>query len=202
MEVSRVDQPSEGRSQLDLVIESQDVAQVVALIQDGADMDLPNADGRRPLHQALTIDSIPIASLLLQNGASVEATTTSRERQTALHYAVRRGNAVGVKLCLSYGAAVDALNGQGQTALHVACQSGDLDTVVQLLDGNANIEVDDHYHFRPIHKAALEGHEEILRILLERGADPEVRTRNGLSLQSCAARNGHYALVEFIRQLR
>ena len=202
MEVSTVDQSSEGRSELDLAIESQDVAQVEALIQEGADMDLPNADGWRPLHQALTTDSIPIASLLLQNGANVEATTTSRERQTALHYAARRGNAIGVKLCLSYGAAVNALNGQGQTALHVACQSGNIDTVVQLLDGKANIEANDHYHFRPIHKAASEGHEEILRILLERGADPELRTRNGLSLQACAARNGHYALVEFIRQLR
>ena len=202
IEASYLGQSSEERSKLEIAIESENALSVGALLEQGVDIESPNVDGWRPLHHAVIIDCIPIASLLVLNGANIEASTTTSERRTALHYAARRGSVLGVKLCLAHGAAINSRNGQGQTALHEACQSGNVETVVQLLEGMADAKVVDDCYWRPIHKAASGGYKEVLRVLLEYGAELHVRTSDKLSVQDCAAANGHHALADFIRQMR
>jgi len=193
--------PFQEQTDFERAINRKDEETVAMLLSNKADVEQPNSNGLKPLHQAIVMDSHNIASLLLQHGADVNAKTTTDE-WSPLHYAALNGNYVTAQICVSHGAIINARTKDGYTALHKACQSGNIETVELLLDNGADIEARDDWGWRPIHKSASNGHEVVLKTLLERGANIIARTRDGQSVQACAARGGHHALMEFIREKR
>jgi ankyrin repeat protein len=86
-----------------------------------------------------------------------------------LVWAVKDGNADGVKQALQDGADINAVC-DGRTALHCACYAGSVDMTTLLLDNKAdpNVEVDGG---TPLHDACERGYVEVVKVLLARGAD-------------------------------
>lgn len=201
MEFSLLGVPSQEQSDIESAIKLQDEDKISRLISENANIEVRNSDGLGPLHHALILNSYRIASLLLQNGADVNGTTTTN-KWAPLHYAALKGNPNLVQLCIEHGAVIDTRNGDGQTALHKACQSGNVESVGILLEKGADIEAKDNWEWRPLHKAANNGHKNVLKVLLEHDAIITARTMDGQSVQACAARSGHHALVEFLRDKR
>ena len=70
----------------------------------------------------------------------------------------------------------------GLTALHHAVRQGNVDAAIALLDGGANIN-DTNYvdHTTPLLLAAVNGQYDAEMKLIQRGADPNIASRNGMT---------------------
>ena len=89
--------------------------------------------GDRPLHFACKVGNLPIAELLLENGADIDAITESLNwKWTPLHIAVWIKNTSITKLLLKNGCKINVRNHEGQTVLEMAMKEGYLDGVKQL----------------------------------------------------------------------
>jgi ankyrin repeat protein len=81
----------------------------------------------------------PLAELLIRNVPNAERVKYS-VGETVLHWAIRRGHAVIVKLLIEIGVDVDAvLTESGETALHYACRYGQPAVVKLLIEKGANM---------------------------------------------------------------
>merc|ERR1719171_2609995 len=75
-----------------------------------------------------------------------------------------------VKMLLSAGANVNAVDEQKMTPLHRAAATGNIDSGKCLIDAKANVTADDNCRWTPLHYACEEGHEAVAKLLIENGA--------------------------------
>ena len=94
------------------------------LLEKGANAALPSNNGMQvaPIHSAVAENSVPIAALLLDHGADVNA--TQMRGVTALHSAVHRNNLEMVKLLLDHGAEPHPKMEDGKRPLDIALAEG------------------------------------------------------------------------------
>ena len=86
-----------------------------------------------PLHLACELGNLPIAELLLENGADIDAIVEGLNwKWTPLNIAVWIKNTSITKLLLKNGCKINVRNHEGQTVLEMAMKEGYLDGVKQL----------------------------------------------------------------------
>ncbi|MCY0389920.1 ankyrin repeat domain-containing protein [Robbsia sp. Bb-Pol-6] len=142
---------------------------VRALLENGHQVDLWNADGLTPLHVAIAAwgdfyDNSDAVLALLGAGSSPEAGTFQGDR--ALHVAVRKGprtNPTVVRLLIKHGADVNGRDGMGNTPL---------------------------FRARTV---------EIAEALLEAGAMPNIKNKYGLTALDVAEADGLHEVAEVLR---
>lgn len=110
-----------------------DAAQL--LLASGANIELPDDDGNRPIIHAKSADTL---EFLLKSGAVADS--TNRVGLTALHNAVR-GNLEMVKLLVAAGARIDTFTQWGKQPLHSAVDAGASEVVGYLLSIGAKTDV-------------------------------------------------------------
>ncbi len=147
---------------------------------------LPPAPVEDPFKQEIMMKQLFVAShtgnnALLQellgqgiNVNSMEAGTSD----TPLMIACRKGNSIGVKLCLEFGARNDPHPEFGQTALHAGVDEGQYDAISVLLAAAAESQADhiicnlaDPKGQTPLHLAVIRGSISIIELLITHGAD-------------------------------
>jgi ankyrin repeat protein len=108
------------------------------------------------------------------NVNSMEAGTSD----TPLLIACRKGDAVGVKICLEFGARNDPHPEFGQTALHAGVDECQYDAISVLLAAAAESQADhiicnlaDPKGQTPLHLAVIRGSMSIIELLITHGAD-------------------------------
>jgi hypothetical protein len=120
-----------------------DLQQVEELLQsknDAVGVDMTDVWGCTALHVAAPLADSKgrqIASLILQNGAEVDARDMCEE--TPLHMAARRGTPEMCSLLIAFGAQIDAVNIENKTPLVIAAQEGREDMCVFLLSRGASV---------------------------------------------------------------
>ena len=106
-----------------------------AFLDFGADVNVPQANGRYPLHAAAKAGFLETMELFLDRGARVDA--RDRQGETPLHHTLKGGRGADViaamQLLLEAGADIDAAGGSGATVLHRAASRRDADVVALLL---------------------------------------------------------------------
>ncbi|MEM6429494.1 MAG: ankyrin repeat domain-containing protein [Deinococcota bacterium] len=168
---------------------------VQTLIEAGADVNAANNGDFTALMQASYCnepwhnhpypypyeqETLEVASLLLAADADVNA-TTSRLRNSALHYAVRYGFADLVNLLIDSGADIEAKASDGirtpifDTAYSTFCTENK-ETLRALLEAGVDVNAQYHNGITPLMQW---GDPEGIRLLLEFGADPEIQDRFG-----------------------
>ncbi|TMW58628.1 hypothetical protein Poli38472_010187 [Pythium oligandrum] len=90
----------------------------VFLVENGADVNAPDKNGRTPLHSAASSDSSEVAKFLLENGAEVDA--VNKLGETPLHYSATSNRGVVADVLLKKGASVNVKSKRGRTPLHEA----------------------------------------------------------------------------------
>ena len=167
---------------------------VLALLANGADPRLRDAEGRTALHGAALSGNPNIAAMLLDAGANIDALDT--QGMSALAMACRAGNWTLAAFLLEHGASVDPESGEPPLIGACAIGEDDIAGARLLLKHRARVDALDRLGRSALMAAALEGHTALTRVLLAAGADARRADRNGTTALMEAARAGSAALIE------
>ena len=151
-------------------------------------------DGFTVLHWAARGGSLAVMEALVDQGANVDAMSTSG--YTALHNAAWRGRLSVVKYLVGVGADVNAKGSNGLTALSWAARAGHLAVVKFLVGAGADV-----LGSTALHTAAGSGHLEMVELLVGAGADVNAKIKAdyyGSTALHFAAWRGHLAVVKFL----
>jgi ankyrin repeat protein len=153
-----------------------DLAAVRALIQQKADLNIPQPDGATALHWAVESDDLDMADLLIRAGADIKA--SNRFGVTPMALACINGNARMVEKLLSAGADPNApLSELGETPLMMASRTGNVDAVNVLLAHGAQVNAKEKLRGdTALIWAAGESHPAVAKLLIDHGADVNARS--------------------------
>lgn len=143
-----------------------------------SDESLPRHCGRT---QVTNVQHVP--------GANVEPVAPT------LLQAAAKGDIHFVRLHLSCGAPVDAVDESGKTGLHLAAQHGRKDVIDVLVAAGANVDARDQRDRTPLHLAADASEEEALSALLAHRASANARDTYGETALHSVAAAGKTGLV-------
>lgn len=152
-----------GQSFLHELAREGDVLSAEVLVSAGSKIDLPDDEGRRPLHEAAFFGRLEMVRFLAANGALIDA-PIHPFGYTALYYAVQQGHMDVVRFLLESGARLnveDRLTGQG--LLHIAATRGDIPMAGILIAAGIDVFLEDRKgqtardHAARAHNRILEG---------------------------------------------
>lgn len=164
-----------------------------------------NIKGQALLHLAAENNKVEeVERLLSLIDAKVDI--TDRYDRTPLHCAAIHNEGSShfdtIKLLLSNGAQVNALNKEGKTPLHYAAQKACDKTIKLFLDFKADLNIKDSSDQFPIFEAIKAGNEEAVQLLLDHGFDVnKVGAKGSTSLHlaaDCNEGNSHSSVIEIL----
>ena len=144
--------------------------EVQALRMLDADPSLLNAyseDGFPPVGLAIFFRHPPLAKILIERGANVNAAAQNAFRVSPVHAAAAVRDTGTMELLLERGADVNARQQLGYTALHTAAQIGDEVILDLLLARGADPRAAGEDGKTPADLAAAHGHTQIVKRLTE-----------------------------------
>jgi ankyrin repeat protein len=148
----------------------REAAEVRRLLQSGADVRAPQADGATALHWAAYHGDVSLASLLLEAGA--EVAVANRNGSTPLWLAASQGDAAMVGALLDHGADANEQLPLGRRPLMLAARAGSVAAVRALLDRGADANAKESARgTTALMQAADQGHADVIAVLIQHGAD-------------------------------
>jgi uncharacterized protein len=145
-----------------------------SLIQKGVPVNAKDSDfGNTSLHEVYNNRTAAVTSLLLENGAQVDA--RNLEQKTPLYLAAEIGKAEIVEVLIRNGADVNARSSNNSTPLHAG--TGDVAVTRLLLQAGANPTLQSDAGGAPIHSPNLAP--ATLKLMLAKGVDVNLRNREG-----------------------
>ncbi|XP_070579650.1 transient receptor potential cation channel subfamily A member 1-like [Ptychodera flava] len=157
------------------------VAVCNTLVKYKADVSAKEVNCITPLMNAAIGGHTEVMTLLIKTAnkcnlpPNIYLEYADNEGNTALHLAVANGHLKATKLCLDYGADVDARKEDQFSALHVAAINNHTEIAVMLLARGAKVNAQDEEDMTPLHRAGVYNRTDMIKILLNRGADLEAR---------------------------
>ncbi|XP_068127937.1 ankyrin repeat domain-containing protein 55 isoform X2 [Hyperolius riggenbachi] len=137
----------------------------VSLLRNGAKQNIPDKNGRLPLHAATAEADVRLLSVLLQQSTLSEINHQDNEGMTSLHWAAFHNRPQHVQILLQKGADPTLVDKDFKTALHWAVQSGNRVLCSIILDhqqGQSTINYDDENGKTCMHIAAAAGYSDII----------------------------------------
>ena len=154
---------------------------VDALLEAGADPNIPNDNNATSLHTAAHMGMTDIVARLLQQNATPNIQTT--DGVTPLHNAAFYAHIGVINVLLCNHADPNILVYENEMApLHIVCSNPDesLEMVEAFLSSSkTDPNILDAKHFTPLHYAASNIHLKILRCLIQSNANPNIQNQDG-----------------------
>jgi uncharacterized protein len=177
---------------------SQDTAEVIRLLKEGADPNSRDKNGRTPLMESASEGYTQTVRALLENGADVNA--TDRVGWTALFWAAFSRRTETLRALVARGADVNARDGEGRTALFWASSSGYKDVALALIEKGARVNAKDNYGWTALMSAVDLGHLDTVKALLQHGVDARVKAKDGTTAVRLAEKYKYDDIVSLLRK--
>jgi ankyrin repeat protein len=144
-----------------------DVLSAEVIFEAGSEIDLPNDEGRRPLHEAAFFGHIDMVKFFLASGAALDA-PVHPFGHTALYLAVQQSHYEIAQYLIKRGAGLgvrDSLLGTG--LLHIAAAKNDMRMTGILIAAGANVFSENRKGQTARDIAARAGHAGLAKTLLK-----------------------------------
>ncbi|KAI2537537.1 ankyrin repeat domain 55 [Homo sapiens] len=166
----------------------------VSLLRNGAKHNIPDKNGRLPLHAATAEPDMRLLTVLLQQSNISEINHQDNES----------GNRILCSIILSHHQGPSIINyddESGKTCVHIAAAAGFSDIIHELARvPECNLQALDVDDRTPLHWAAAAGKAECVQSLLELGMDSNLRDINESTPLAYALYCGHTACVKLLSQ--
>ena len=139
---------------------------VKLLLENGANIEHKNLDGKQAIHEAASCGSQDILEQLISRKADVDA--LKRADWTPLMFACVNGHLKCAAVLVEYGASCGRMNKDGWTPFHLACREGHLDIVKYLLtvDGKSYLKSSKNLR-TPLHTSCMHGQMNVCQQLID-----------------------------------
>lgn len=174
-----------------------DSEEVKRLLNQGADVNAKDKDGRTALMAAAYKARVESLKLLIDGGADVNAKDV--KGRTALITASWEGHLEAMELLVYKGAEINTKDNDGNTSLMMASRNGSYKVVKSLLDKGADVDAKDKADDTALMKASRFGHCDVVKALLDRGADVTTQNNYGSTALSLASRDNYRNVVNLLK---
>jgi ankyrin repeat protein len=145
-------------------------------------------------------DAVRVKELILAGG---DVNWQNARKDSAFLVAGARGHTEVVRLTLAAGANLKSTNRFGGTALIPACHYGHIDTVRELLKTTIDVDHVNNLGWTALLEAVILGdggprHREIVGLLLDRGANPNIADRDGVTPYAHSQKRGYAEMARRI----
>ncbi|XP_011695992.1 PREDICTED: ankyrin-3-like [Wasmannia auropunctata] len=166
-----------------------------------AEIDVLTLRKQTPLHLAAGAGQLEVCKLLLELGASIDA--TDDQGQMPIHAAVMNNYAEVAQLFLQrHAGLMMACTNDGNTCAHIAAMQGSVRMIEELMkfDKQSMITARNKLtETTPLQLAAEGGHAEIVKALIKAGASCADENCAGFTAVHLAAQHGHCHILEVMR---
>jgi ankyrin repeat protein len=182
-------------------IDAGDVEAAQAVLEAGLSPDAPlggtAADPRLPLHRAAQADQTEIVTMLLDAGATVDATSGGL---SPLMLAASSAGADTVQALLDGGADLTLPNYKfySATAWHYAGREGNIPALQTFLDAGVDINLEDTTRTTAVIYAAFFGQADAVQFLIDHGCDLNIRDQWNSTARGWADFQGFPEIAEMI----
>ena len=160
-----------------------------ALLREGTDVNIPQADGATPLAWAVHWNNHDLTDRLLDAGADVNA--ANEYGVTPLALACLNRSVAMVERLLAAGADPAVAQANGETPLMTAARTGHPDIAARLIAAGADVDARTAGSEQTaLMWAAAGGHTEVVRAIIVAGADVHALTDEGFTALFFAAQQG------------
>jgi ankyrin repeat protein len=159
-----------GSRALVVAAEVGNMSECIALLDGGANIDLPGKGGRTAVHDAIRSRNLNLVKLLIGRGADISLKDPFGN--APIHSSAHWDDVEFCDAFVAAGAGIDELCGAGRSPLHYAAITGSLRTAAWLLERGAELDRVDAFGETPLHMAVVSDRVEACRFLVERGASP------------------------------
>jgi ankyrin repeat protein len=166
-----------GDTRLVNAVKAGDKATILSLLDQRADVNVPEPDGTTALAWAVRQNDVDLTTRLLRAGADVK--TANRYGVAPLYLACVNGDPVMIEKLLKAGADANAASTEGETALMTVARTGKVDAAKVLLEHGAKVDAKENWHGETaLMWATAQSHPAMMRELIARGADVNARSNS------------------------
>ena len=165
MEIDNINETDRyGRTQLHISAEKGSQAQVLRLLENGAELDMGDDTEKTALHYAVLNGHVNIVKILLQEGADPNV---QDENGCSCLLLLRKNVEKILPLLIEFGANLELANFEGQTLLNISAKNKDKAFIKFLLNSGADINTQDEKGMTPLLNSAKSKNYQVVELLLE-----------------------------------
>lgn len=166
---------------ISLAIRHGNIVTIKIFIDNGADVNILDANNESPLHTAVLWKNTQIVKLLLSSGADVHGAGGYPPIIIAPNMEI-------YNILIKAGASPYTKGPDGRTCLMGAAAFGDVKIITELLRLGLEVNAQDDYGITPLMYAINSEKEEKVKLLLEHGADVSIVSKYGETAMKIAKR--------------